>query len=71
MRSYRSHSEDMIHLLDMLEKGRLVSRKQAAKLFGCSEKTVTAWIQECREKGHDIHYSRALQKYILKKEGKK
>lgn len=61
----------MIHLLDMLEKGRLISREQATKLFGCSAKTVTAWIKELQEKGHDIQYSRALQKYILKRTDKK
>ncbi len=57
----------MESLLNILEKGRLISRKQAAQLFGCSEKTVTAWVKELQENGNDIHYSRALQKYILKK----
>lgn len=71
MRSYSSHHEDLTKLLDILEKGRLISRNQAAKLFGCSEKTVTAWIKELQGKGHDIYYSRALQKYILKKSEKK
>ncbi|MES2875455.1 MAG: HTH domain-containing protein [Bacteroidota bacterium] len=71
MRSHRSHNEDIASLLGMLEKGRFISRAQAAKLFGCSEKTVNSLIKELRENGHDIHYSRSLQKYILRNSEKK
>ena len=57
----------------MLEKGRFISRRQAAALFGCTEGTITIWLNELREDGHDIHYSRSLQKYQLvkKNEGEK
>lgn len=54
-------------LLEMIEKGRLISRQQAARLFHCSEKTITARINELKEDGHDIHYSRSIQRFIIKK----
>jgi len=57
-------------MLNMLEKGRFISRRQAALQFGCSEDSITNWINDLREEGHDIHYSRSLQKYILHKKEK-
>ena len=70
MGSFRTHRYRLKQLLNMLERGRLLSRKQAAMLFGCSERSVTSWLNELREE-HDIRYSRALQRYILIKEDKK
>jgi hypothetical protein len=54
-------------MLNMLEKGRFISRTQAAQLFDCREGTITVWLNELREDGHEIHYSRSLQKYVLHK----
>lgn len=71
MRSYRSHKQNLAIILDMVEKGRLISRKQAARLFRCTEKTITDRIKELKEDGHEIHYSRSLKKFILKKTKKK
>jgi biotin operon repressor len=49
----------------MLEKGRFISRAQAARLFDCSEDSITNWLNELRENGYKIRYSRSLQKYTL------
>ena len=58
-------------MLEMLEKGRFASRAKAAGVFGCTEGTITKWLNELREDGHKIHYSRAMQKYILEKNDRK
>ncbi|MEJ7778997.1 MAG: hypothetical protein WKF68_05355 [Daejeonella sp.] len=74
MCSYRSHQQSLLRMLKMLEKGRLLSRRQATQLFGCTEGTITAWLNELREDGYNVHYSRSLQKYVLQKketDGKK
>ncbi|MDO8992218.1 helix-turn-helix domain-containing protein [Daejeonella sp.] len=67
MNSYRSHQQNLLRILEMLEKGRFISRRQAARLFDCTEGTITIWLNELREDGHKIHYSRSLQKYVLNK----
>jgi len=67
MNSYRSHQQNLIRILEMLEKGRFISRRQAARLFDCTEGTITIWLNELREDGHKIQYSRSLQKYVLNK----
>lgn len=72
MSSYRSHKQTLDRILNMLEKGRFISRTQAAGLFGCAEVTITLWLNQLREDGHKIRYSRSLQKYVLvKNENKK
>lgn len=67
MNSYRSHKNDLLRMLAMLEKGRFISRRQAALQFGCSEDSITNWINDLKEEGHQIYYSRSLQKYVLSK----
>lgn len=65
MRSYRSISPNLSTLLDMLKKGELLSRKQAAESFSCSESTITRWLNYLRGRGHKIEYSTAKQKFLL------
>lgn len=67
MSSYRTHKQTLDTMLRMLEKGRLISREQAARLFGCRKETISIWINELRGAGHKIHFSRSLQKYVLLK----
>lgn len=67
MSSYRSHKQTLDTMLSMIEKGGLISRRQAARFFSCSEDSITNWINELREQGHDVYYSRSLQKYLLRK----
>ncbi|SKB40307.1 DeoR family transcriptional regulator [Daejeonella lutea] len=67
MNSYRSHGQHLKVMLEMLEKGRFISRQQAARYFDCSEDTITNWLNELRDEGHEIHFSRSLQRYVLKK----
>jgi len=58
-------------MLNMLEKGRFISRRQAAQVFGCTKGTITIWLNELREGGQEIRYSRSLQKYVLGKKSEK
>ncbi len=67
MNSFKSHKQNLQLILEMLDKGRLISRRQVARQFGCSEDSITNLINELREEGYSIHYSRSLQKYILHK----
>lgn len=67
MSDYLSHQEILNRILSMLEKGRLLSRRQGARLFDCDEDTFTNWINQLRKSGHQIRYSRSLQKYTLVK----
>ena len=70
MNSYRSHKQNLQKMINMIEKGRFISRRQAALQFECSEDSITNWINELREEGHAIHYSRSLQKYVLDKKNR-
>ncbi|WP_169303313.1 hypothetical protein [Pedobacter cryophilus] len=47
----------------MIKKGRLISRNYAANYFNCTPETIGKWINELKEEGHLIKYSRSLQKY--------
>jgi len=40
MSSSRVHQENLLRILNMLEKGRFISRGQAARLFECSEDSI-------------------------------
>lgn len=71
MNSYRSHGQELKIVLEMLEKKRFISRQHAARYFGCSEDTITNWINQLREQGYVIYYSRSLQRYVIKNEEKK
>ncbi len=70
MSSFRVHQQNLSRMLNMLDKGRFISRSQAARLFDCTEGTITLWLNELRTDGHEIHYSRSLQKYVLDKKEK-
>lgn len=65
MNRFKSHKQNLQRILNMLEKGRFISRRQASVLFECTDQTITVWLNELREDGHEIHYSRSLQKFTL------
>ncbi len=67
MNSYRTHKQTLKIMLSMVETGKLLSRKQAARYFGCREGTISTWLNQLREDGNVIRYSRSLQRYILLK----
>ena len=70
MRSYRSISQNLSILMDMLKKGELLSRGQAAENFNCSERTITRWLNYLKKRGHKIEYSTSKQKFLLIKRKK-
>ncbi len=51
----------------MIEKGWIYSPKQISNKFGCCDKTARNMINNLREKGHKIEYSKIAHKYFLKK----
>lgn len=65
MTSYLSIKQNLDILMEMLEKGELLSLKQAAQLFDCTEATITSRLNYLRESGHKIQYSRSAHKFVL------
>jgi len=51
---YLTYSERLNYLLEMIEKGQLLSLKQASVKFGCSESTIKRMLQTIRKQGHHI-----------------
>ncbi len=62
------HTKRLDYLLEMIEKKRISSSKQIAKRFDCCDKTARNMINQLREKGYNIEYSRAFGKYFIKKD---
>jgi len=62
---YYTYSERLNYLLELIEKNRLISPKQIAESFDCSEKTIRRMINCLRLKGYSIKYCRKEMKYIL------
>ncbi len=65
MSSYQSITQNLLILMDLLIKGELLSLKQAAELFNCSEATITNRLNCLRESGYKIQYSRSVHKFVL------
>lgn len=66
--NYLMHTKRLDYLLEMIEKERISSPRQIAQKFDCCDKTARNMINELREEGHYIEYSRTLGKYIEKKD---
>jgi len=62
---YLSYTEKLNYLLEMIEKGRLLSLKQASEKFDCSERTIRRMINRLREQGYQIKYSRKNMIYFI------
>ncbi len=62
---YLTYSERLNYLLEMIEKGQLLSLKQASEKFDCSERTIRRMINMLKEQGYQIKYSRKNMKYII------
>ncbi|MEQ8573367.1 HTH domain-containing protein [Fulvivirga sp.] len=65
---YLTYSKRLNYLLELVEKGKLQSPDQLTNKFDCSERTVRKMINDLRELGHDIKYSRRTMKYSLEKD---
>ncbi|MEQ9166903.1 MAG: HTH domain-containing protein [Fulvivirga sp.] len=64
---YLTYSKRLDYLLELIEKGQLQSPGQVAESFECSERTVRKMINDLRDKGKNITYSRKSMKYFLDK----
>lgn len=63
--NYLTYTERLNYLLEMIEKGQLLSLKQASDKFDCSERTIRRMINGLREQGHQIKYSRKNMIYLI------
>ena len=64
--NFLDYSERLDYLLEMIEKGRISSPKQIAQKFNCCDKTARNMVNRLREKGYNIKYDRATEKYFIK-----
>lgn len=62
------HTRRLDYLLEMIEKERISSPGQIAQKFDCCEKTARNMINQLREQGHNVEYSRTAGRYIIKKD---
>ena len=62
---YLTYTERLNYLLEMIEKGQLLSLKQASEKFECSERTIQRMINELRGQGYHIKYSRRNMIYFI------
>jgi predicted DNA-binding transcriptional regulator YafY len=65
--NYLTYTEKLNYLLEMVEKQRLLSLKQASEKFECSQRTVIRMLNVLREQCHEIYYCKSTEKYLLKK----
>jgi len=64
--NYLKHTERLGYLLEMIEKERVSTPGQIAQKFDCSEKTARNMINQLKEMGYNIEYSRTFGKYFVK-----
>ena len=65
---FRSYEKRLDYILELIDKNRLRSLKDAAIKFSVSTRTLKRMINHLRDKGHDIRYDRLEKKYFIKKE---
>ena len=63
---YLTYTKKLNYLLEMGEKGRLLSLKQASEKFDCSTSTIKRMLKTLREMGYNISYCRTTKKFVLK-----
>ncbi len=63
---YFTYSKKLSYLLDMIEKGQLLSLKQASVKFNCSERTIKRMLKTLRMQGYNVEYCKSTKKFLLK-----
>ena len=63
---YLTYSQRLNYLLEMIDKGQVMSLKDVSKKFSCSERTVKRMIKTLRELGHCVHYCKKSGKCYIK-----
>jgi DeoR/GlpR family transcriptional regulator of sugar metabolism len=62
---YRTYSQRLEYLKELIEEDRLCSPTEVASRFDCSERTVRKMINDLGDTGLNIKYSRKNFKYFL------
>ncbi len=62
---YKTYSQRLIYLKELIEKERLSSPQDLSEKFGCSERTVRKMINDLRDDGLEIKYSRKKLRYFI------
>ncbi|HEY0896910.1 MAG TPA: HTH domain-containing protein [Sphingobacteriaceae bacterium] len=62
---YFTYEERLNYLLELAQKGRFLSQRQMAQKFECSEATIKRMVKHLKGRGHDLRYSRALNKFYI------
>jgi biotin operon repressor len=55
---YKTYAQRLDYLKELIEKGQLLSPKDLSEKFECSERTIRKMINDLRESGIEIKYSR-------------
>lgn len=63
---YKTYSRRLEYLKEIIIKGKLSSPKDLSGKFECSERTIRKMINDLREEGLEIKYSRKNLKYFVK-----
>ena len=65
--TFKERKERMEYLLYLIEKNRLSSTRKMAEKFGCSKRTVERMLNNLREEGYNIKFSKITGKYFIEK----
>lgn len=65
--NYLTYTEKLNYLFEMIEKGQLLSLKQASEKFECSERTIKRMLKTLRMQGYNIEYCKSTKKFFVKK----
>lgn len=65
---YKTYSQRLDYLKELIEKGQLSSPQDLTEKFECSERTVRKMINDLRDSGFEIKYSRKTLKYFIASE---
>lgn len=61
--NYLTYSKRLEYLMEMIEKGQVISLKDVSVKFDCSERTIKRMIKTLRGQGYNINYCKKTQKY--------
>jgi biotin operon repressor len=62
---YKTYRQRLEYLKELIETGRLSSPNDLTKKFDCNERTLRKMINDLRDSGIEIKYSRKNLKYYI------
>lgn len=65
---YKTYLQRLDYLKELIEKGQLSSPQDLSEKFECTERTIRKMINDLRDAGMDIKYSRKKLKYFVTSE---